>query len=104
VLKDLIVDMDLFFERVSLGRPYLISSEAPPEKERKQNKEDSEKVKEVIRCILCACCTAACPITEENPQYLGPATFVWAFRSIFDSRDDHRLGVGTTDSRRGGDA
>jgi succinate dehydrogenase / fumarate reductase iron-sulfur subunit len=88
VLKDLIVDMDLFFERVNLVRPYLISSEAPPQKERRQSQEESKKVREVIRCILCASCTAACPVTEQNDQYLGPATFVWAFRSIFDSRDD----------------
>jgi succinate dehydrogenase / fumarate reductase iron-sulfur subunit len=26
-------------------------------------------------------------VTEQNQRYLGPATFVWAFRSIFDSRD-----------------
>jgi len=88
VLKDLIVDMELFFERVNLVRPYLISSEALPQKERKQTQEESKKVSEVIRCILCACCTAACPVTEQNHQYLGPATFVWAFRAIFDSRDD----------------
>ena len=88
VLKDLIVDLDPFFERVSLIRPYLISSGPPPDKERKQGKEDSDRVKEVIRCILCASCIASCPVTFENERYLGPATFVWAFRYIFDSRDD----------------
>ena len=42
----------------------------------------------MIRCILCACCTAACPVTHENPQYLGPAAIVQAFRRIFDTRDE----------------
>ncbi|MFC1822395.1 succinate dehydrogenase/fumarate reductase iron-sulfur subunit [Thermodesulfobacteriota bacterium] len=91
VLKDLIVDMELFMSRVNLIRPYLIASTPPPEKERRQDPSDNQKLNEVIRCILCACCTASCPVTAENEKYLGPATFVWAFRSIFDSRDDQTL-------------
>ncbi|MCJ7595831.1 MAG: succinate dehydrogenase iron-sulfur subunit [Desulfobacterales bacterium] len=91
VLKDLIVDLDPFLERVKLIRPYLISREPPPEKERRQEPEDSRRLNEVIRCILCACCTAACPVTAENENYLGPAPLVWAFRYIFDSRDDEGL-------------
>jgi succinate dehydrogenase / fumarate reductase iron-sulfur subunit len=88
VLKDLIVDIDPFLKRIGKIRPYLISHKPVPEKERKQGKKDSERINEVIRCILCASCTAACPVTEENGNYLGPATFIWAFRYIFDSRDD----------------
>ena len=88
VIKDLIVDMAPFLSRVRMIRPYLISSTPPPEKERIQNPGDNNRVNEVIRCILCACCTASCPVTCENEQYMGPATFVRAFRYIFDSRDD----------------
>ena len=88
VLKDLVVDMDIFLERVRQIRPYLIASSPPPEGERKQDPVEGHRLKEVIRCILCACCTASCPVTLENENYLGPATFVWAFRYIFDSRDD----------------
>ncbi|MFC1862516.1 succinate dehydrogenase/fumarate reductase iron-sulfur subunit [Thermodesulfobacteriota bacterium] len=91
VLKDLIVDIDPFLKLVSEIRPYLISNKPPPEKERKQSKKDNEKINEVIRCILCGSCTAACPVTEENGNYLGPASFVWAFRNIFDSRDDETI-------------
>jgi len=88
VLKDLIVDLTPFFERVELIRPYLINETPPPEKEREQRPEDMKKLDEVIRCILCASCVAACPVTYENGNYLGPAPFVWAFRYIFDSRDE----------------
>ncbi len=91
VLKDLIVDLDPFFKRVQIIRPYLMTSELPPEKERKQSHEDSHKLKEAIRCILCACCTASCPVTYENENYLGPAPLVQAFRYIFDSRDEDTL-------------
>ena len=88
VMRDLIVDFEPFWAKVEKVRPYLISHSAPPEKERYQSPEDREKIDEVIRCILCACCTAACPVTEENPNYLGPSALVQAFRRVFDSRDD----------------
>jgi succinate dehydrogenase / fumarate reductase iron-sulfur subunit len=90
VQKDLIVDLEPFFEKVRLLRPYLISGASPPEKERIQSQEDSRKVDLVIRCILCACCMGACPVVNENDQFLGPAPLVWAFRFIFDSRDDQK--------------
>ncbi len=89
VLKDLIVDMTPFFERVELVRPYLIASD-PPEKERIQSQEDRKKFDEAIRCILCACCSACCPIANENTNFIGPAPLVQAFRMIFDSRDEER--------------
>jgi len=89
VLKDLIVDLTPFFERIDEVRPYLIAS-APPDKERLQSPEDRKKMGAAIRCILCACCTAACPISTENPAYVGPAVLVQAFRRIFDSRDEER--------------
>jgi succinate dehydrogenase / fumarate reductase iron-sulfur subunit len=88
VLKDLIVDLDPFFEKVRLIRPYLLTEEIPPEKERLQSPADSKKVEVAIRCILCACCMGACPVMNENERFLGPASLVWAFRFIFDSRDD----------------
>jgi succinate dehydrogenase / fumarate reductase iron-sulfur subunit len=91
VQKDLIVDLEPFFEKVRLIRPYITASGAPPETERRQSPEDGKKVDRVIRCILCACCMGACPVVNENAQFLGPAPLVWAFRYIFDSRDDQTL-------------
>ncbi len=89
VQKDLIVDLTQFFERVDWVRPYLIASDFP-EKERLQSPEERKKVDAVIRCILCACCVGACPVSNENDKYIGPAAIVQAFRRIFDSRDEER--------------
>jgi succinate dehydrogenase / fumarate reductase, iron-sulfur subunit len=91
VLKDLAVDMDSFLEGVRRMRPYLLSPDRPPEKERKQTPEERKGLDEVIRCILCACCTASCPVNWASAKYVGPAALVWAFRSIFDSRDKELL-------------
>ncbi|MDQ7783531.1 MAG: succinate dehydrogenase iron-sulfur subunit [Desulfomonilaceae bacterium] len=89
VLKDLVVDLTPFFEKVDMVRPYLIASD-PPEKERLQSHEDNLKMEEAIRCILCACCVGQCPVSNENEKFLGPAPLVQAFRRIFDSRDEAR--------------
>lgn len=91
VLKDLVVDLDPFFEKVRMVQPYLISASTPPEKERLQSPGESKRLDVAIRCILCACCTASCPVVNENERFLGPAPLVWAFRFIFDSRDEDYL-------------
>ncbi len=88
ILKDLVVDMEGFLEQVTAMQPYLLTSSPPPEKERLQGPADRKKVDDVIRCILCGSCTGACPAMDENPQYVGPAALVWAYRYLFDSRDE----------------
>ncbi len=87
VIKDLIVDMNPFFEKHRYVRPYLISDEEAPEKERLQSAENQQIFEPALRCILCASCTAACPINRANDNYLGPAALLRSFRYIFDSRD-----------------
>lgn len=87
VIKDLVVDLEPFFEKFREVKPYLISEEAPPEGERLQDPKDQETIEPALRCILCASCTAACPINRANPDYLGPAALLRGFRYIYDSRD-----------------
>ena len=93
VIKDLVVDLDPFFEKHRYVRPYLISDDVAPERERLQEAENQANIEPALRCILCASCTASCPISRANPNYLGPAALLRAFRYIFDSRDT------ATDSR-----
>jgi len=87
VRKDLIVDMDDFLARIDSMRPYLVPAQTAPEKEYPQSPEDHKKQEDVIRCILCACCTSSCPVMRDNPDYVGPAALVWAYRFLYDSRD-----------------
>ena len=87
VIKDLVVDMDPFFEKHRYVRPYLINDEGVPEKERIQSAEEQKVIEPALRCILCASCTSSCPISRANPNYLGPAALLRAFRYINDSRD-----------------
>jgi len=90
VVKDLVVDMDPFFERYNSIKPYLITKTPAPDKERLQSIEEHREFKDAIRCILCACCTASCPVNQDKSTqaYIGPAALVRSFRYLFDSRDD----------------
>jgi succinate dehydrogenase / fumarate reductase iron-sulfur subunit len=87
VVKDLVVDLDPFFEKYRSVKPFLINDDPPPEGERLQDPADQETIEPALRCILCASCTAACPINRADPEYLGPAALLRAFRYLFDSRD-----------------
>ena len=89
VLKDLIVDMEPFFEGYRAVKPWLITDpkEREPERERLQSPEERERYDDTTKCILCAACTTSCPIFWADEEYVGPAALVNAHRFIFDSRD-----------------
>jgi succinate dehydrogenase / fumarate reductase iron-sulfur subunit len=87
VIKDLIVDMDPFFEHYRTVLPYFVNDEPAPRTERLQSPEERERFDDTTKCILCACCTTSCPSFWANDNYLGPAAIVNAHRFIFDSRD-----------------
>src|SRR5690606_24298942 len=85
--KDLIVDMEPFFESYRQIQPFLIAS-GKPEKERIQSVAQRETFDDTTTCILCAACTSSCPVFWTDGQYFGPAAIVNAHRFIFDSRDE----------------
>jgi len=87
VIKDMIVDMEPFFEHYRSVLPFLVNDEAPPERERLQSPEQRQRFDDTTKCILCAACTTSCPSYWANDRYVGPAAIVQAHRFIFDSRD-----------------
>ena len=87
VLKDLIVDMNDFFDSYKKILPFLISDEPDTDRERLQSQEDVERIEDTTKCILCAACTTSCPVFWNSDSFIGPASLVNAHRFIFDSRD-----------------
>lgn len=87
VLKDLIVDMEPFFEHYRSVMPFFVNDDPPPVRERLQTVEERERFDDTTKCILCAACTTSCPSYWANDKYVGPAAIVNAHRFIFDSRD-----------------
>jgi succinate dehydrogenase / fumarate reductase iron-sulfur subunit len=88
VLKDLVVDMEPFFQAYRDVMPFLVTSGNEPTRERLQSAEDRERFDDTTKCILCAACTSSCPVFWNDGQYFGPAAIVNAHRFIFDSRDE----------------
>jgi succinate dehydrogenase / fumarate reductase iron-sulfur subunit len=85
------VDFTAFFDKYRAVWPYLMAENPPPERERLQTPEERAAFDEAIRCILCGCCTAACPVLDDQKEFLGPAALLRAFRYLFDSRDTEDL-------------
>jgi succinate dehydrogenase / fumarate reductase, iron-sulfur subunit len=90
VIKDLVVDMEPFFEHYKSVLPYFINETPLPAdgRERLQSPEDRARFDDTTKCILCAACTTSCPSFWANGRYVGPAAIVQAHRFIFDSRDE----------------
>ena len=89
LVKDLLVDMDGFWDKYKQVMPFLVNDEPLPAdgRERRQSPDERERFDDTTKCILCAACTTACPVFWTNPDYVGPASIVNAHRFIFDSRD-----------------
>jgi succinate dehydrogenase / fumarate reductase iron-sulfur subunit len=96
VLKDLVVDMEPFFDAYRSVMPFLVTNGNEPTRERIQSQEDRDRFDDTTKCILCAACTSSCPVYWTDGQYFGPQAIVGAHRFIFDSRDeatDQRLEI-----------
>ncbi|MDJ0877613.1 MAG: succinate dehydrogenase iron-sulfur subunit [Halieaceae bacterium] len=88
VVRDLVVDMSLFYQQYEKIQPYLQNNTPAPAIERLQSPEERAKLDGLYECILCACCSTSCPSFWWNPdRFIGPAGLLQAYRFLADSRD-----------------
>ena len=88
VIRDLVIDMELFYKQYEKIKPYLINDGPPSAIERLQSPEERARLDGLYECILCACCSTACPSFWWNPdRFIGPAGLLQAYRFLIDSRD-----------------
>ncbi len=88
VVRDLVVDMGMFYRQYEKIKPYLLNDTPAPAIERLQSPEDRDKLDGLYECILCACCSTSCPSFWWNPdRFIGPAGLLQAYRFLADSRD-----------------
>src|SRR6056297_489259 len=101
VVKDLVVDMDHFYDQMHAVEPYFKSEDTPDAsklEEQRQSRENREKVKMSTRCIWCASCMSSCNIAAGDNEYLGPAAINKAYKFAMDDREEaeikeHRLRI-----------
>ncbi len=87
VLKDLIVDIQPFYEKVKALDPFVQDG---AEKEEHVNKNSFEQVNMVSNCIMCGACYSDCTAMVENPNFFGPAALAKAYRFVADPREGHK--------------
>ena len=87
VVKDLIVDLSGFFDKIKAVEPYLQPTGPAPEREYIVSNEDMLNVREAMACILCGACMSACNVLEIDDHFLGPAPLAKAWRFVADPRD-----------------
>lgn len=88
VIRDLVVDMEPFYQQYERIKPYLQNDTPIPSKERLQTPEERKELDGLYECILCGACTTSCPSFWWNPdKFVGPAGLLQANRFIVDSRD-----------------
>jgi succinate dehydrogenase / fumarate reductase iron-sulfur subunit len=100
VVKDLVVDMEHFYDQMHAVEPFFQPDELPDGEleEQRQSRENREKIKMSTRCIWCGACQSSCNIAAGDNKYLGPAAINKAYRFAMDEREgeeafEHRMSI-----------
>lgn len=95
VIKDLVVDMNPFWNKVKAVQPWVEAKTPTPEREYLVPPERMEELQVAMNCIMCGACVSDCTVLEaelklEKPMektFLGPAALAKAYRVAHDPRD-----------------
>lgn len=95
VVRDLVVDIDDFMEKLPRVKPWIVRDEAAGHGEKSvddgeylQTPEELEAYKQFSMCINCMLCYSACPVYALDPDFFGPAAIALAERYDLDTRDE----------------
>ena len=90
VIRDLVIDMSDFMDKLVEIKPWIIRSEEKPleEGEYLQSPDELNLYRQFSMCINCMICYSACPVYGHDQSFLGPAAIALAHRYNMDSRDE----------------
>jgi succinate dehydrogenase / fumarate reductase iron-sulfur subunit len=94
VIKDLVVDMEKFFDFYRAVEPALKPGGPLPEREYVVERDAVRELEKYTNCILCGACVGSCPVNSKRDAYMGPAALAKLYRFHLDTRevdDDSRL-------------
>ena len=92
VVKDLVVDMEPFWDKFRAVKPWLEEDDHPPVKEWRVQQEELDRIMKEALCIQCGCCVSECNSMEADPEFLGPAALAKGAKFVGDVRDRDRKG------------
>ena len=89
VLRDLVVDMTPFFDKMKRARAWAEPTEAASTEPAKISPGTRERgrIEPHIECITCGICYSVCSMVGHDPDFLGPAALNRAYTLVCDSRD-----------------
>lgn len=92
VIRDLVIDMSDFMDKLQEVKPWIIRSKEKPleEGEYLQSPDELNLYRQFSMCINCMICYSACPVYGHDQSFLGPAAIALAHRYNMDSRDEGR--------------
>ena len=96
VIKDLVIDQQMFWDKVKQVSPWLQSEGPEPKGEYVASNESMNHLAGVMACIMCGACVSDCSVMEIDKNFIGPAALAKAYRFVGDPRDSksvERLGV-----------
>jgi len=104
VIKDLVVDMDPFFDKwvAAEGVHHGKLDRNDPIAAVDETSAARTEANAGIECINCSVCYAACDTVSGNPDYLGPAALQRAWTLLNDTKDEGRSAILNAVSEKGG--
>lgn len=88
VIKDLVVDMNDFWNNLEAIAPYVsTASRNVPEREFLQTPQERSRLDQTGNCIMCGACFSECNGFEVNSKFVGPHALAKAYRMVADNRD-----------------
>ena len=104
VIKDLVVDMDPFFDKwvAAEGVHHATLTRDDPIAHVDEDSPARVTANAGIECINCSVCYAACDTVTANEDYLGPAALQRAWTLLNDAKDAGRVAILDAVSDKGG--
>jgi succinate dehydrogenase / fumarate reductase, iron-sulfur subunit len=93
IVKDLVVDMGPFWEKIRAMRPWLEPGYNEPDEGRefRVSQQQMNVIHKEALCINCGCCVSECNSMESDPEFLGPAALAKGMRFVGDARDQETV-------------
>lgn len=88
-VKDLVVDMAPFWEKMEKVSPFLMPTEESAGNA--VSAEAEERIDDSQKCVMCACCNSECNALEIDERFIAPAALAKAWRFVGDVREGHAV-------------
>ena len=86
VVKDLVTDMEMFWDKVRQVKPWIETEGEPPAREYQVPHSKMVELQQPMNCVMCGACVSDCTVLEETSKFLAPAALAKAYRVVGDPR------------------